>query len=287
MTVYADVLVLTNLYLDFFLLWCVKAFLHLRPKKGRLVLGALAGGLSSLLSLATLSRPLLLLIGAVCALVTAAAAFAPLKLFLFFKSVLLFWLFSFLLAGFFLFLLTFFPVGNAAVVGNAIYLNFSPLFLFGATCVSYLFLSLLYRLFPKPTVGRFCRLRIEHGGKSVSLFCKADTGCSLREPFSGLPVIVGEVRTLREVAPPGMLDFLTGKTTQEPLRLIPFSTVGSNGLLPAFQADRVILEKTGEPLDCYIALCPKPLSAGEYDGLYNPDLFPSQTDFHLQGGTDL
>ncbi len=287
MTIYADILVLTNLYLDFLLLWCVKAFLHLRPKKGRLVLGALAGGLSSLLSLLTVSRPLLLAVGIICAFLTAAAAFAPLKPFLFWKAVLLLWLFSFLLAGFFLFLLTFFPVGNAAVLGNAVYLNFSPFFLFGATCVSYLLFSLFYRLFPKPAVRRYSRITVEHNGQTASLFCKADTGCSLREPFSGLPVIVGEAKALERIAPSGVLEFLKGKNTEKPLRLIPFATVGGDGLLPAFQADKVVLEKTGEVLTCYIALCPRPLSAGEFDGLYNPDLFPNKPDFHLQGGTVL
>ena len=34
--------------------------------------------------------------------------------------------------------------------------------------------------------------------------------------------------------------------------------------------------KTGKPLDCYVALYPGRLSAGEYDALFNPDLFPEE-----------
>ena len=45
MTVYADVLVIVNLYIDFFLLWCVKKALGLSAKRRRLALGALLGGI--------------------------------------------------------------------------------------------------------------------------------------------------------------------------------------------------------------------------------------------------
>ena len=38
MTVYADVLAVTNLYVDFFLLWCVRRSLHLRVRNRRLAL---------------------------------------------------------------------------------------------------------------------------------------------------------------------------------------------------------------------------------------------------------
>ena len=45
LVIYADVLVVVNLYVDFFLLWCVKKALGLRARARRLVLGALAGAL--------------------------------------------------------------------------------------------------------------------------------------------------------------------------------------------------------------------------------------------------
>ena len=48
LVIYADVLVVVNLYVDFFLLWCVKKALGLRARARRLVLGALAGALAAL-----------------------------------------------------------------------------------------------------------------------------------------------------------------------------------------------------------------------------------------------
>ena len=51
MTVYADVLAVTNLYVDFFLLWCVRRSLHLRVRNRRLALGAAVGAACSLVCL--------------------------------------------------------------------------------------------------------------------------------------------------------------------------------------------------------------------------------------------
>ncbi len=48
MTVYADVLVITNLYVDFFLLWCADRTLHLHTSTFRLTVGALTGALCAL-----------------------------------------------------------------------------------------------------------------------------------------------------------------------------------------------------------------------------------------------
>ena len=80
MTVYADVLAVTNLYVDFFLLWCVRRSLHLRVRNRRLALGAAVGAACSLVCLLP-QQPLwlALLWGGGSAALTTAAAFCPLS----------------------------------------------------------------------------------------------------------------------------------------------------------------------------------------------------------------
>jgi len=102
------------------------------------------------------------------------------------------------------------------------------------------------------------RLTIAHQGRQAELFAKADTGNALREPFSGLPVIV------------------CAAEAGAGLRLVPFQTLGGDGLLPAFKPDRVVAAKTGQELECYLALSAKPLSAGQFSAIYNPELFPKE-----------
>lgn len=288
MTIYADILVVTNLYIDFFLLWCVKKFLKLRTKNWRLVLGALTGALCALLSLIPGQPPWLsLTVSIASALLTAASAFLPVRLRMFGKSAACLWGFSFLLAGFFLFLLRFFSPGNVAVLGQVVYFDLSPPLLFFFTCGAYLVFRLLQRLFPRETSSlRYLYLSVEYRGKRKELFAKADTGSALREPFSGLPVVVCEAASLQEIAPACALSFWetekAGPETsfglslsgEERLRLVPFASVGGSGVLPAFLPDQVTVKKSGAKLECYLALYPKKLSSGQFNALFNPDLFP-------------
>lgn len=280
MTVYADVLVIVNLYVDFLLLHCVRGFLRLRTGNGRLILGALAGAVCALVGLLPMPRWMGPLAGGLCALAAAAAAFAPVRFRLFVRCWLCTWLFSFLLAGFLLFLMQFAPPGYMAVVGGAVYLSLSLPLLFVSTCLAYLGFWLFRRVFPRESSAPLCRLRVEYQGKSTELFAKADTGNALREPFSGLPVIVCQAAPLKGLAPQAALQMLGADTSSagldgyEGLRLIPFESVGGKGLLPAFKPEKVIQSKTGRQLECWLALTQTPLSAGQFSALYNPDLFP-------------
>lgn len=283
MTVYADILVIVNLYIDFFLLWCVKKALRLRAGNGRLVLGALTGALCALTALLPQPPPLLsLLLGIAGAVVTTLSAFAPLPLRMLLKTALCFWAFSLALAGFFLFLIRFFVPGRMAVLGNAFYLDLSPLLLFLFTCGAYLVFRVLGKLFPGEASGaRYCSLVLENRGHSVNLLAKADTGSALREPFSGLPVIVCQTECLKETAPPAVAEFLKsgngpGTAVQaEGLRLIPFESLGGGGLLPAFRPQKVLAGREKIPLECWVAACGRNLSAGQFAALYNPDQFPA------------
>lgn len=274
MTVYADILVIVNLYVDYILLSCVRGFLHLKTGVGRLVLGALAGGILSLLGLLPLPGWSAPLVGGACALAAAAAAFAPARPRLLFRCWLCTWAFSFLLAGALLFVMQFAPPGYMALVGGAVYLNLSLPVLFFATCGAYLVFWLLNRFLPHESNAPLCKLTVEYQGRSASFYAKADTGNALREPFSGLPVIVCQAEALRALAPLPALDLPESGPPSPGLRLVPFESLGGNGLLPAFRPDKAALAQSGRVLDCYIALTKTPLSAGQFDALYNPDQFP-------------
>lgn len=282
LTIYADILVIVNLYIDFFLLWCVKKFLHLKNRNRRLALGALAGALCSLSVLfPALPEWASLLLGLCSAFAVTAAAFTPMRPRMFFQAALCFWAFTLLLAGFFLFLLRFFAPGHVAVLGNVVYFDLSLPLLFLFTCGAYLLLSLFQRLFSSAATSLRCQwITVEHRGETVKLYAKADTGNALREPFSGLPVLVCQAESLGNALPEELPKLLESggnsplAEAPEKLRLIPFESMGGAGVLPAFRPERVTMSKTGKTISCYIAVCRQSLSAGQFDALYNPDLFP-------------
>lgn len=283
MTIYGDVLVIVNLYVDFFLLWCTNRTLHLRGKNWRLILGALVGALCALVCLLPQPWWVSMVWGAVSAMLTTAAAFCPLTPRGFIKASLCFWAFSLLLAGFFLFLIRWAAPYQVAVVGHAVYFGLSPLLLFLFTGGAYLVFWLFQKLFHREDLAqRVCRLSILQDGKTVTLWAKADTGCVLREPFSGLPVIVCQASALKDLAPPGIEEALRQKDTAslEGLRLVPFESVGGAGVLPAFRPEKVCRLPEGTPLRCYVALWDHQFPSGEFQALYGPDQFPELSPMH-------
>lgn len=287
MTIYADILVITNLYLDFFLLLGVKKLLCLPTRGRRLVLGAFLGALCALTALIPhLSRPLALLFGLLAACLTTFAAFWPMKLRLYCKATVFYWAFSFLLAGFFLFMLTFFSPGNIAVLGSVVYFDLSPLLLFLFTLLAYGTFWIVQKLFPKDSSAlRFCAITLVNQGQEVTLYAKTDTGNNLREPFSGLPVLVCEAQAAEKAAPDAVRSFLHTGKAEAALRLVPFEALGGGGVLPAFQPEQAFLSKTRTPLRCYVALTSRTLSAGQFNALWNPDLFPEAPLNSHNGGS--
>ena len=278
MTVYADVLVITNLYVDFFLLWCTRRTLQLRGKGWRMALGALVGGLSALVCLIP-RQPwwITLAWGGVSGAATAAVAFCPLSPRGLLKAVLCFWGYSLVLAGFLVFLIQWFAPRNLALVGHSLYMDLSPSLLFLFTGGAYLVFWVFQRLFHREDLSqKLCRIQVRQGEKTVILWAKADTGCTLREPFSGLPVIVCQASALGDLLPPGMEDALqAGEPPQNfPLRMVPFESLGGAGVLPAFRPEEVRLLPNGPSLSCYIALWQREFPAGGFQALYGPDQFP-------------
>lgn len=263
MTVYADVLVIVNLYIDYILLSLVRRCLNLATPGYRLVLGALAGGALSLLGLLPLPGWAGTVAAGLSAGLTALAAFAPAGKRLLLRCWLGLWGASFLLAGFILFILQFIPAGHMAVVGGAVYFDLSLPVLFAATCGAYGVFWLMGKLLPRGGSLPLIKLTIANGGLSRTVYAKADTGCSLREPFSGLPVIVCEREALGPLAPP----------EGEPMRVVPYDSLGGRGLLYAFRPESVT-GPGGAEVDCYIGLTDTPLSSGQYPALCNPDMFP-------------
>lgn len=274
MVIYADILLLTNLYIDFLLLVCVRKFLRLRVSTLRLLPGALVGAALSLCALLPqLPTALSLLLGFLGAGCISAAAFAPGKWSMLLKASAAYWCFSFIFAGFCLFIYHFVSPKNLMIRNGLVYFPISPLSLFIFTLLAYLVLSIFRRLFAANEKGPdYCRFRVTGNGKEAVLFAKADTGNSLKEPFSGLPVMVAEASALKGIAPQALYDFLETGQPQEKLRLIPFAAIGGTGLLPAFQADSVRSAKCETPLACYIALFAGKLSAGQFNALYHPGL---------------
>lgn len=111
-------------------------------------------------------------------------------------------------------------------------------------------------------------LTIYINGKSVETKAIIDTGNSLFDPITGVPVIVCEHNTLKKIVPKGMEDMWNAGLK---VRLIPFSSIGKeDGMMPAVIPDYVKIDGY-EAKKCIIGITESTLSASrEYHALLNP-----------------
>jgi stage II sporulation protein GA (sporulation sigma-E factor processing peptidase) len=87
------------------------------------------------------------------------------------------------------------------VRGGAVYFDIRPLTLIAGSCGFYIFFTLLSRLTGAPAARCLREIKITVGDKSVSLTALSDTGDTLGDPVSGLPVIVAEYGAVSALIP--------------------------------------------------------------------------------------
>lgn len=244
-TVYIDVLITVNLFIDFFLILCVKLLLHLRAGMVRMILGAAAGGL---LSLTALLPPLPFLLN----LAADAALSAPVVLIAFgrcawrtfCRRVGVYFLCSFVFCGVMIALYTALRPRGMAIYNNVVYFSISPLLLIMLTLACYGVIKLFSRFAKSDITKRVCNVQVIGDGGSASFAALADTGCQVREPFSGCYVIIAEKELLHGLC-----------LSKQSCRVIPYHTLSGSGMVQGYLPQRVLIdgEEAAQPL--YIGVC--------------------------------
>lgn len=280
MTVYADVLILVNTFVNFFLLCCVDLFGRLRPKAYRTVLSALFGGLCSLyIFLPDGGFISELLIRLFCSAGMVLIAYGFLRLRRFIRLLAVLYGVSFLFCGAMIGVWFLFRPQNMLISNGIVYFHISPLVLVAATLGCYVVVRLLRRLSHRQadTAARW-KLQVFLEERSVTLWAMADTGHSLNDLFSRAPVIIAEKKAaeplLGEVLCRQVVAFAGGGGADCRLRAIPYRAVGGQGLLPAVRCDRAVLSGGGRqvPLEGPIlAITEQPLGE-DYNAIFNPEI---------------
>lgn len=285
-TIYADTLIFINTFVTYFLLLGTDLLLHFQIHRLRILAASLLGGVYSLILLADLPVPLCILLRiGVCILIRwIADGFSALRRFI--KGLCVFLLVNFVFAGLMLAVsLLLRPSGFLCSFG-AVYFDVSIPFILALTLAAYGLIRLVLLLcagHPSDSHYGTIALRTPCGtaqGKGIF-----DTGNHLCDSFTGKPVILVSGIFADPLVPPGVREFLHGKTLaecsiepqwQNRLRLFPYSTVGGSGLLPAFRCDSVTLthlKKTHTYTRLYIAVSENTFGAGEYDALFPCPLY--------------
>lgn len=255
-TVYADVLFCVNFIVDYVMLLSVRYMTSLNVKRRRLAAGALVGGIGSFaVLLPPMPFAVSLLISISEALLMTAAAFLPMNIRGYIRTAFLLFAVSFTYCGIMTAVLALASPDGLTVRNSSVYIGISPFALIALTALCYLVLRLFGRIKGSGIKSRRCRVIVRNCGGTVEAEGIADTGSTLREPFSGELVIVGRSELFSGISGFGEYPD-TSRRSPANLRMIPFSSVGGSGLMPAFRpAEITVVTESGRMnVRAYVAL---------------------------------
>ncbi len=235
-TVYLDVLLVFNLYVNYILLRMTARLTHSRLRFCRCLAVSALGSLSTLM---IFLPPMPTLLSVLCKLLIAVllcmAAFGVRdRMRLCWCSICLFGS-SFALAGILLALSLLCGV-RVMHANSCWYPDVSLLHLVLFTIGGYLLLHTVQYLHDRThAADEGYRVSIRYRCCTVQLEGLADTGNSLVDFFTGKPVIICDAAKLHNIPPYDLQKPVRG------FRLLPCSTVSGNGLIPVFQPDEVVI----------------------------------------------
>lgn len=274
--IYADVLVVINLYITYFLLRSAALLSKQKADRLRLFLAALFGGVYSLTVLLPekiQSALFILRLLFMVLLVFIAFGYKSIRSFL--RLNLSFLFSSFLFGGIMLALWYFVCPEGMYFNGTVLYFDIDIMTLALLTVGCYALLKLFDRFFRSraPVNTVFC-CSIFFCEKEYKLSAFLDTGNRLTDYFTGNPVIVANKSCFAQAFDQALADAEVFK--QKGLRYIFCDTLAGDGLMAAFTPERVHI--TGTEYDfsassVTVALTDKRLLQGEYDAILPMGLF--------------
>lgn len=263
MVIYADVLVVTNMAVNYFLLLGTAKLGNQGITLWRLLAGSLLGALTSLYILIP-SPALWLEIGSrpLFALISVAAAFLPRKPRVFLRLYVIFLGVTLLFGGAMLAVQNLLKPAGMAVIGSVVYFDISPLLLVVSTALCYGILrggQALSRL-RNPNAKRQS-ITVRSDQAVIEITAMVDTGHSLADPFSGDPVVIISPSAGDRLLPEG----LNIAKAEGKYRLIPYKTAAETGTMEGF---RVLLGRSGKIKA--VAAVSKNVGGDDFDAIIDP-----------------
>lgn len=294
MTIYLDVVIVENLIMDAIIIYATAIVLKVKIRHLRIIISSLIGAIYSVLSyISDLEVYNNLFLKIFLSIVMVYIAFSPQNIKTLMKQILIFYLTSFLFGGV-AFALIYVIKPQEILMKNGLFLGMYPLkTVFLGAIVATAILITAFKVVKSNITKKdmMCNVSIELNNKTVNIKTMIDTGNMLKEPISGLPVIVVENTALYELIPKEILDnlddILGGDFQKIPdnikstyiakLKWIPYSSLGKqNGMLVGIKADKAIVEKDDQVIEhdnVIVGIYNKSLTKrGEYRGLIGVEL---------------
>lgn len=300
MEIYLDIVILENIVINYLILLVTARFSKNKASSLRLFLGSLLGTAYLVLMIllpdmkvyTTVLSKVLLSIGMV------AATFNFGRITVFMKTLALFYASTFLFAGAG-FALMFFKrdwgiIRNGVIMTPVSLLDTSWAELLLAVAVTLIILRIVWDAVQNRFLKEklLVRISIAFDQKAIELPALVDTGNSLHDPLSNMPVVVVEFAAIKDLLPDEIRSIFEQDTENDlntvtatiscsnwfsRFRLIPFTSLGKeNGMLIGFRPDYIEIGEEDHRKgvhDVIVGIYNKALSRNEqYKALMNPEL---------------
>ena len=300
MEIYLDIIILENIVINYLILFVTAKFSKARASNFRLLLGSLVGSLYLVLMilLPTMRLNTSFLSKLLLSLAMVAVTFNFSRISFFLKTLVIFYASTFLFAGAGFAFLYFNRGGgivrNGVMMLPVALLNAKWTELLLAFVVTFIILRVVWDVIRNKFLREkiLVRLFIAFDRKAIETYALVDTGNSLHDPLTNMPVVVVEFTAIKELLPEDIrelfeqdsendLNIVTAAVSCSAwfsrFRLIPFTSLGKeNGMLIGFRPDYIEIVSENEKKgvnDVIIGIYNKTLSKNEkYRALLNPEL---------------
>lgn len=291
--IYADIIILENLIMNFIILLATGIILKIKLSYLRIILASLVGSiyvvLEYIFKLNVFSN---ILAKFILSLIIIFIAYYPQNIKSLWKEIITFYLTTFTFGGVSTYLINTVKSKNLITKTGIYYGPYVIGVIFIGAIIGTTILILAFKIsknkFNKSDV--VCKIRIKLNKKEKTLNAIVDTGNMLKEPITQTPVAVIEKEALIGILPAEILEnidsILGGDFTKiskenqnkyiSKLKIIPFASLGKeNGMLLGIKPEKIeIIEKTNEEKNAIIGIYNKSLTtSGEYQALIGMDLY--------------
>lgn len=266
MVVYADVLIVLNFIVDYFLIKLTAHITKTHIKIFRMVIAAFIGALFSLyIFLPTLNSFLEILLKLFSSAITVFAGFGFGNIRRFLRNIITFFSVTFGFAGAMMGIWYIFRPTGMVINNSVVYFNISPLFLIAFSVLGYFISFFIRKVFePRSVSAKLCRIEVEIEGKKAEATALIDTGNSLSDPFGSSEIIIADKSVLGGI--------LEETEKEKRYRAVPILTVSGTEILNGYRCDRARISGVENPV-----ILEKPIVAvsatrivGEYKAIINP-----------------
>ncbi len=238
MTIYIDVLIILNAYVDYILLFACGKLCSIKIKHSRLIIAALVGGVTTLTIFLPESKFTSIIYTLISSLLISFLSFGKRQII---KTTAVFYITACIYSGAVMLIWQLCNTNKIIINNNVVYFDISPFLLIISTIAIYIIISFFKRFIFKSHNETKCSLMVEYNNVSIKLNCLIDSGNLLKDNITNKPIIIISHKSAKTLLGANILS-ADAVLSLRGYRIIPIKTVSGESVLNAFKPDSIFAE---------------------------------------------